>query len=345
MENRAIIKFHIAFWVLVVIVTLPESFLYTGHPLFIPQFTGTFSVLAYNFVIFYIFYSYLTEKFFVNKKYIRFAFFSFSVVTITGFAVTFFSYYLFIFTYPETLPIKYTHKEWVLSFIYGVMGIGTLYSILGLLSKIALLWYTNKLNQADTEKQNLSTELAMLRAQVNPHFLFNTLNNIKSLTKSLPSKAVNSIDKLSSIMNYMLYDSSMDTVFFEKEITYIQDYIELEKIRYSDPGYIDFSINGNYSEIRIPPLIFMPFIENAFKHGNKLVAPPGIKIKFDINGRNVDFFVTNSMKENYDTVSKNSGFGLKNIKRRLELLFGDNYSLIINEEKKEFKVKLKLFLL
>lgn len=146
-------------------------------------------------------------------------------------------------------------------------------------------------------------------------------------------------------MNYMLNDSSMDTVFFEKEITYIKDYIELEKIRYSDPGYIDFSINGNYSEIRIPPLIFMPFIENAFKHGNKLAAPPGIKIKFDINGRNIDFFVTNTMKENYDNVSKNSGFGLKNIKRRLELLFGDNYSLIINEEKKEFKVKLKLFLL
>jgi len=182
----------------------------------------------------------------------------------------------------------------------------------------------------------------MLRAQINPHFLFNTLNNIKSLIKSLPSKAVFSIDKLTGIMQYMLYESSFDIVPLANEIDHINNYIDLEKIRYSDPNFIDFKISGDYSKIQIPPLIFMPFIENAFKHGNKLKPAPGIMIRIDVSETNLHFEIKNFIKENYETQTKNSGFGLANIKRRLDLLFDNKYELKIVNEDKTFAVKLIL---
>lgn len=344
MESRPVIKIHFAFWAVVISVSLLDTFTYIDNKLFIPQLAGTFAIIIYNIITFYFCYSVISNGFLENKKYIKPAVTWLIYLSVTGFAVTYFTYYLFISTYPASVPVKFTHSEWVTSFIYGVMGIGTIYSLLGILSRLSLVWYRNKQKQSETEKQNLAIELAMLRAQVNPHFLFNTLNNIKSLVKSLPSKAVYSIEKLNGIMNYMLYESSLETVPFEKEIAYIKDYIELERIRYSSPEYISFTVNGDYSGVKIPPLIFMPFIENAFKHGNKLKEPPGIRISIGINNNEVNFFTKNYVKDNTETRIKNSGFGLKNIRRRLSLLFGSNYELKIFNENKEFSVNLKLML-
>ena len=344
MEKRKILKFHIAFWLLVILVTLPETLFYVSNPLFIPILTGTISIFFYDFLSFYFFYIYLSKFIQTGNKYIKLALYSLTFITISGFAITFFSYYLYVFTYPITMKLNISHYKWVTSYIYGVMGVGTLFSMLGLLSKIAIFWYNNKIKQTDTEKHNLATELAMLRAQVNPHFLFNTLNNIKSLINSLPSKAVYSIDKLMGIMDYMLNKSSQQSVFLENELEYINDYIALEKIRYNNPGYIEFNTIGKYSGLKIPPLIFMPFIENAFKHGNKLMAPPGILFKLDIKRNELLFSAKNYVKENTDTLIKNSGFGLKNIKRRLDLLYGSSYDLEIKNTGKEFLVKLKLML-
>lgn len=342
MEKRKILKFHIAFWLLVILVTLPETLFYVSNPLFIPILTGTISIFFYDFLSFYFFYIYLSKFIQTGNKYIKLVLYSLTFITISGFLVTFFSYYLYVFTYPLTMKLNISHYKWVTSYIYGVMGVGTLFSMLGLLSRIALFWYNNKINQTDTEKQNLVTELAMLKAQVNPHFLFNTLNNIKSLITSLPIKAVYSIDKLNGIMDYMLNEASQTYIPIEKEIDYIKDYIELERIRYSNPGFISFQIKGDYTGIKIPPLILMPFIENAFKHGNKLITAPGITFLLDIKGNEISFSAKNYIKENTETFIKSSGFGLKNIKRRLELLYGSRYELEIKNTNKEFLVNLKL---
>ena len=185
----------------------------------------------------------------------------------------------------------------------------------------------------------------MLRAQVNPHFLFNTLNNIKSLVMSLPSKAIISTEKLINIMNYMFFESSCEKVPFEDEIAHINNYLDLERIRFVNTDYIDFKISGDYSGIMIPPLIFMPFIENTFKHGDKLKPSPGIFIKFDITGSNILFEISNFIKENYIMHNKKSGFGLSNIKRRLDLLLGNKLELLIRKENNIFNVKLNLNIL
>ncbi len=342
MENRLILKFHIIFWLLVILITLPEPLLYIKHPLFLPILTGSASILFQNIFNFYFFYTVLSKYLQRRRNYFKLIVLGIAEITVSGFTVTYLSYYLYTYTFPSTVPLNLSHTDWVIQYIYGVMGIGTLFSMLGLLSRISMYWYENKIRSADTDKQNLENELAMLKAQVNPHFLFNTLNNIKSLINSLPDKAVYSIDKLKGIMLYMLNDSSHETVKLEQEINYIKDYLELEKIRYSNPGYIEFIVNGNYSGLRIPPLIFMPFIENAFKHGNKLKPAPGIIINMSIDLKTINFSVKNHIKENIDSVNKKSGFGLKNIKRRLELLFGKSYELLINTENNEYIVNLNL---
>lgn len=345
MENRSIIKFHIAFWIVVISVNLTETLTYIENKLFLPRLTNSTIILIYVICTFYFFYLYISQYFLKNKNYLKLIVSGITYITVSGFLVTYISYYPFVYTYPESVPVKFTHYEWVSSYVYGVMGVAVIFSLIGILSKISITWYRNKLKQMDTEKQNLTNELAMLRAQVNPHFLFNTLNNIKSLIKSLPSKADYSIEKLNGIMNYMLNESSLEKVPLANEINYIKNYLELEKIRYTKKDFINFKISGDYSRINIPPLIFMPFIENAFKHGNKLSPAPGIDIMLDVNGQNINFGIKNYLKENYESKNKNSGFGLPNIRRRLDLLFEKNYKLEIITAEKEYSVKLNLNIL
>ena len=343
MENRTILKLHIIFWITVISFALLNSLTYIENPLFLPQLSGVVSILVYEIITFYLFYFLISQKLTGFKKTAALSLTAVIYILASGYIITYLSYYLYVYTYPSDVPLKFTHSDWVINFVFGVIGSCTLYVILGSLAKVSFIWYSKRLKQIDMEKQNLSNELAMLRAQVNPHFLFNTLNNIKSLIISLPAKAVTSIEKLNKITNYLLFESSRDKVPLSKEIQYIQDYLELERIRYSDPDYIKFKTVGVYKDILVPPLLFMPFIENAFKHGNKLKPSPGIVINMDIDIKELNFSIKNYVKDETETGNRNSGFGLANIRRRLSLLYDDLYELNIYSSNKEFNVKLKLF--
>lgn len=341
MNNKAIIKFHIIFWIVITSISILNTFLYIGNNLFISLLVSAFISMFCNIVTFYFFYFSVTPQKFNKKGIILLVVFGLIYLTIAGFISCFIIYLPIAYSNSPTDAVNYALANGF-NFIYQVTAYLTIVSILGSLSKVALIWYNDQIKQKDTEKQNISNELAMLRAQINPHFLFNTLNNIKSLVKSIPSKAVYSVDKLTGMMRYMLYESSLGSVPLDNEIAHINNYIDLEKIRYSDPGFIDFKISGDYTNIPVPPLIFMPFIENAFKHGNKLKPSPGIKIIIDVLKQNIHFEITNFKKENYEAHNKNSGFGLSNIRRRLDLLFGDKYDLLIENADKTFTVKLNL---
>lgn len=341
MNNKAIIKFHIIFWIVITSISILNTFLYIGNNLFISLLVSAFISMFCNIVTFYFFYFSVTPQKFNKKGIILLVVFGLIYLTIAGFISCFIIYLPIAYSNSPTDAVNYALANGF-NFIYQVTAYLTIVSILGSLSKVALIWYNDQIKQKETEKQNISNELAMLRAQINPHFLFNTLNNIKSLVKSIPSKAVYSVDKLTGMMRYMLYESSLGSVPLDNEIAHINNYIDLEKIRYSDPGFIDFKISGDYTNIPVPPLIFMPFIENAFKHGNKLKPSPGIKIIIDVLKQNIHFEITNFKKENYEAHNKNSGFGLSNIRRRLDLLFGDKYDLLIENADKTFTVKLNL---
>lgn len=184
--------------------------------------------------------------------------------------------------------------------------------------------------------ENKQTELAFLRAQVNPHFLFNTLNNIYSLVYQKSDKALFSLEKLTAILRYSLYQN-VDKISLEKEIEMIENFIALERIRYPYPLTIDFEITGDLSTFRIPPLLLLPIVENAFKHGDMRLP---LDIKLETTTQQFDFSVKNHIRpKQKDSLG---GIGLKNIKNRLELIYEKDYTLKINERDAVFEVILNI---
>ena len=189
------------------------------------------------------------------------------------------------------------------------------------------------------EKEKAATELAFLKGQINPHFLFNSLNNIYGLVLKKDSMAPSSLLKLSSVMRYMIYESNGDRVPLEKEIAYIEDYIELQRLRVPDASGIVFDVEGDAAGRFVAPLVFVVFIENAFKHGGGHSIYVGLRI----HGDRVELQVTNG-KVAIDDVDppQFSGLGIANVRRRLDLLYPDKYGLTVEDRPSSYTVHLHI---
>ena len=185
-------------------------------------------------------------------------------------------------------------------------------------------------------------ELKFLKSQINPHFLFNTLNNLYSVAlRNKDNETATGITRLSNIMRFMLDEVNENIIPLEKEIRYLESYIDLQKLRFSskDDIKISFEVSVNKSNIRIPPFIFIVFIENAFKHGINYKKHSFIDIKFHISEDNrLRFNIRNSVHNSKE--SEKSGIGLKNIRERLELLYPGNYDLQISSDSNTFNLEL-----
>ncbi len=195
------------------------------------------------------------------------------------------------------------------------------------------------------QKEKLSLELNALKAQIHPHFLFNTLNNLYSLTLKNSNKASEVVLKLSDIMRYVLYQSNEDKVYLSKEIEFIRNYIELQRIRYNDRYEINFVVNGDPSKLKVAPLLFIDFIENAFKHGLEKRFNDGfVRVKFDINDDSIIFNSTNSKGQEVasDVLRESQGIGLNNVKRRLDLIYPGKFELDFKEIADVYEINLKL---
>lgn len=195
----------------------------------------------------------------------------------------------------------------------------------------------------EMEKEKLNSELAFLKNQISPHFFFNTLNNIYSLISINPDDSQNAIIKLSKLMRYLLYESEQGDVKLSSEISFMGNYVDLMKLRMSDKIRLSVSFPMNFNDINVPPLLFIPFIENAFKHGISYQGNSFIDISMKTEERSIIFTCGNSLipaKEEND--QKFSGIGLENVKKRLNLLFPGRHKLVINSEGNEFKVFLEI---
>ena len=192
-------------------------------------------------------------------------------------------------------------------------------------------------------KENLQSELALLKNQINPHFLFNTLNNIDSLIKSNTDKASETLVKLSDILRYMIYDTNVAKVKLADEIRHIESYVELQKLQFANTQLVSLKVEGNPAGIMVAPMLFIPFVENAFKHCTDKSRPNAIQISFTIQEKQVLFESVNisgrSQKINKDLAS---GVGLNNVRRRLELIYSGSHSLDIKEENNTFFVTLSV---
>lgn len=181
-----------------------------------------------------------------------------------------------------------------------------------------------------------------LKAQIQPHFFFNTLNNLYSLTLKKSDQAPEVVLKLSSLMSYMLYESNAPKVPLGKEISYVQNYLDLEKLRFGQRLDISFEMEGPIEAVKIPPMILILFIENSFKHGIKNnVHKVRIEISLKVDGETLFFRVKNPLGDRIFQ-HKSMGIGLKNAARRLDLLYGDQYQLELSQSENDFIVSLKI---
>lgn len=219
-----------------------------------------------------------------------------------------------------------------------------LFLLLSIGYSLAKDWYRNEKLKRHITQEKLKTELDFLKAQINPHFLFNTLNNLYGEARKTEDKTVaNGIAQLSHMMRYMIYDSNVSLVTLDKEIQYLESFIQLQKLRLmeNDPLDLKFDYKNSDPLLKVAPILFIPFVENAFKHGMDIDQQSFIHITLETHGNHLKFEVANS-KFNVQTIKEHSGVGLINIKRRLSLLYPEKHTLKIFDEADTYRISLEL---
>ncbi len=238
----------------------------------------------------------------------------------------------------QNAGIGYFHSQ---KFIVQLV-VGSLFIVIFIaLLRFVKDWFELEAKKKALENEKLNAELRFLKAQINPHFLFNTLNNLYALAFAQSPNTTEVIAKLSQMMRYMIYDSNHPKVPLGKEIEYMENYISLEKLRLNEQVPIDFTVEGDPKSIKVVPLILISFLENAFKHGVSNNAKGSwIRIKIALTGQKLVYTIENSKigKEQHEP----SGIGLQNVQRRLELSYAGNYTLDIHDEQNRYAVRLEI---
>lgn len=194
------------------------------------------------------------------------------------------------------------------------------------------------------ENENLKSELSLLRSQISPHFMFNVLNSLASLARKKSDLLEPVIIQLSQLMRYMLYDAGEKRMPINKEIDYLSSYIDLQKLRFGNDITIRFNTEVKRGDLAVEPMLLIPFVENAFKHGTGLVMDPAIQIDLQSDESTLHFTVRNKFSNTAQAKDPSSGIGIQNVRRRLDLLYKDKHQLSLTEDGPWFKVELKLIL-
>ena len=202
----------------------------------------------------------------------------------------------------------------------------------------------NTIKKEELEKQAVQAELYYLKSQINPHFLFNTLNNIHTLVYKQAPEAPEAVMRLSSLMRYMIYESNATVVPLSREMNYLQDYISLQQLRYQIAPVVDLKITGDTDTCYIAPLLFIHFLENAYKHSPAHLGPGAIKVCVEIKENTLTFNIQNHINKNKGILLEElGGIGLPNIQKRLTLLYPGQHNLEIDNSGEIFSVTLKIF--
>lgn len=288
----------------------------------------SFEYIAFLIVPVY-FHFFIFDRFFYKRKYVLYVLSLFTILFGWGYLVNRFFY------------VRHMEKGSLASaivMIFFMLLITTSFKVLVDSVKQRFL-------MQQIEAKQVQTELRLLKAQINPHFLFNTLNNLFGMARKQDPQTAAGIAGLSHLMRYMIYDSNVELINLEKEIQQINRLIELQKFRFTkdDDIQIDFAIHGEAVNVQIPPMLLIPFVENAFKHGISLAAPSFVRIDLNVDENKLEFSVSNSKYSRSDTKDDTGlGIGLQNVNRRLELLYPGKHELAICDGEKVFEVRLVL---
>ena len=306
------------------------------------SFKSNLIEFPFHIALSYIFIFYLLPKLF-NGKIIDF--FSLLVISL-GLTLVLKFQVTYYFTSGDVLP-EFAGVTSKIDFTYAIQVIlGEIYVITFVTAiKLVIDWIKQKEYLAETNEMLMEHELKYLRSQIQPHFFFNTLNNLYSLTIDKSDKAPDLILKLSDLMKYFLYETGKEFQTLENEISHIKDYIEIEKLRYDENLKVNFNINSKTKKVIVKPLILIPLVENAFKHGARNSKKNGY-ITIDLNATSnlLDFRIENSFEKPTKKIKAQiGGIGLTNLKKRLELNYGpDFFNLDIIKEKNKYIAHLKI---
>ncbi|MBN1250562.1 MAG: histidine kinase [Bacteroidales bacterium] len=287
---------------------------------------------------------FLIPKYLLTKKYGYFVLYSFYTLIFSTYLIVVAIFGSFIFLLNANIanmPPMSRNYIFILILVYLVVIIISFVSLLNnnfkTLSKNKEL--ENKI--LETQLQSIEQELGYLKRQIHPHFLFNTLNTIYGFALKQSKKTPELILKLSNLLDYILYQANKPKVSLKEEILHIKEYIELEKIRFQDTLKISFIFNQISENKQIAPMLFIPFVENAFKHGSLINGFLNIDIKINLKDDKLDFLIKNTNLNEY-IPNENKGIGLENIKKRLDLLYKNNYNLEIQNKENWFTINLKI---
>ena len=333
---------HALFWlVYILFFTLMDYSFYDDYwKAFLKVVTTMPVKMVATYLALYVFIPNLLDK----RKY-------FSFITLFFLTAVLFGYVaramLHIYWVPTYMP-EYDYNEFPLTHLGKTAGNMISVNIVVFAATAIKLLKRNYQNEKLTEqlnKEKLDAELKFLKSQIHPHFLFNTLNNLYALTLQNSPKSSEVVLKLSNLLDYMLYECNVPLIPLRKEISQIKNIIELEKLRYSNRLVVSFTASGDISNKMLPPLMMLPFIENAFKHGvSREIENSFISIDLNVKNDHLILRVENS-KSDDDALDKSDytkGIGLRNVQRRLDLIFGTKYSLQVFNEEEVFMIVLQI---
>ncbi len=341
MSRKYILLLHLSFWILYALV--PEL------PLIFPDrkypescYYSSLSSQLLNRLNLYTDYAVVSLDLLNSKKIWR------NLLTVGGVLVFFVMVRLVVMIVVDVYLGGFAFQEITLRFYHVVVeAVNTItFTTMALLIKFMIDWFSAQKQKTDLQAKSRASELALLRSQINPHFLFNTLNNLYSLVYKKSDEAPSVVMKLSEIMRYMLYDANAEKVMLKKEIEYLQSFIELNELRLKEGKVTSFTITGDYSRQLIPPMLLIPFVENAFKHGSKKAVSPAILIRLEMYDKGLEFDVVNYV-DPAATVNKDleGGIGLENVRKRLGLLYPGRHELLVENGAGTYHVNLKIFAL
>jgi two-component system LytT family sensor kinase len=340
MNRKRITLMHVLGWTLLIVGSMCRSYFSNQfeHEPFSRFLLIELGYYLVSGVCFYLSY-FLVAPLILKRKYpvaLTLTLLTFILVVLTRFALEFgfFKPTLHFDNYRGRIPTLSYYLSNIFYFYFPS------YFVYGLLSFLAERWFDNQQRQQELEKERLNAELAFLRSQVNPHFLFNTINDIYSLSYKQSPLAPEALLKLSVILRYMLRDGSEEFMPLNRELEYLENVVELQQIASKGSAYITFMQEGYVGEQPVASLLFIAFVENAFKHGvlDSPNTPVEIHLKADISV--VEFKVEN--KKSHSLEDTTAGIGLKNVRRRLELMYPGRHVLRVSDEEDTFIVELMI---
>jgi len=328
------VVYHTIFWVVSFLLLLYfESF---DNSFFFHFTNALLRTLILGGMIYYNYYYLITNYLTKDRFFIYCCLLLLSVIIITPL-----SNILFFFKYSDypryqNYLVKNQHSYFLINMT--IVGASTIV-------KIVSDWVKHQREKTDLQTQTMQSELRFLKSQINPHFLFNTLNNLYALTLKKSDKAPEIVIKLSEMMRYMLYECNEKRVPLSKEVNYIQNYLDLEALRQGKEVEINFDVYGEVNNQQIAPLMFIPFLENSFKHGlNHHINQGYVDIRLDVAQQMVRLRIENSKPDSVPLPEhpRSGGIGLVNVRRRLSILYPENHELKVENEPNSYSIDLKI---